>query len=97
MGTSPPIDPKGVIAELEFELGAILRNPRGMPELFTASALERRARQLANGLGVDPVRVIRWTFVQAVLSAIWSVEDGKELRDDEPVLRVARSAWSLMP
>lgn len=89
------IDPKGVVAEPAFELGAVLRNPHGFPGLHTPAALERRARRLAAGLGLDAGRVLRWTFAQAVLSAIWSVEDGEALAPDAPILELARAAESL--
>jgi len=90
------IDPKGVVADPAFELGAVLRNPHGVPELLTATALERRAGRLASGLGLDAHRVLRWTFAQAVLSAIWSVEDGEPLAADAPILDFARAARSLV-
>src|SRR5512132_4359180 len=40
------IDPKGVIGELEYEIGAVLRNPGERPDLFlSTSTIERRVRQ----------------------------------------------------
>lgn len=71
------IDPKGVIGELEYEIGAILRNPVERPDLFLSPAtIERRIKQLTTSLNLDSQRVIEWAFAQAVLSAIWDVEDG---------------------
>ena len=73
------IDPKGVIGEPEFETGALLRNPVGELGLFAASAIvARRTSILAERLGLDPRRILGWAFSQAVLSALWSVEDGGE-------------------
>jgi streptomycin 6-kinase len=69
------IDPKGVVAELEFELGAWLRNPIGHQELLTRPAVERRVQQLGSLLPIDPARTLGWAFAQGVLSAIWTVED----------------------
>lgn len=89
------LDPKGVVAECEFELGAALRNPHGMPELYTTAAIERRASQLASKLTLDLSRVVKWTFAQAVLSAIWSIEDD-EWRQDSPMLDLARAAEALL-
>lgn len=91
------IDPKGVVAEVAFELGAVLRNPAGMPDLHTRSRIERRVGQLAEGLGLDAVRVAGWTFAQAVLSAIWMIEDEGAAAPVEPALRVARNAQCLVP
>ena len=71
------IDPKGVVGELEYELGAALRNPFDRPELFaTLDIVERRLDQFGLVLGVDVGRARGWCFAQAVLSAIWSVEEG---------------------
>lgn len=72
------IDPKGVIGEPAYEVGALLRNP--IPRIFDQpdrpTVLRRRARLLADALGFDAGRVLRWAAVQAVLSAWWDVEDG---------------------
>lgn len=73
------IDPKGVVAELEYEMGAALRNPIERPELFTAPAVvRRRVERFAGDLGLDRQRIISWAFAQAVLAAIWAVEDESE-------------------
>jgi streptomycin 6-kinase len=74
------IDPKGVIGELEYEVGAALRNPHDKPELFAdPTRLRKRVERFERELGLDPTRVLSWTFAQAVLAAIWAIEDG--LRD----------------
>lgn len=85
------IDPKGVIGELEYELGAMLRNPLGVPELYTLEAAERRLALFGAALGIDIERARAWGFAQAVLSAIWLIEDGQEARADEPSLLLARA------
>jgi streptomycin 6-kinase len=72
------IDPKGVVGELEYELGAALRNPLDRPDLFASlEAVERRLEHFGLVLGIDVGRARGWAFAQAVLSAIWSVEDGR--------------------
>lgn len=71
------IDPKGVLGEVEYEIGASLRNPCERPHLFTTpKTIERRIRQYEDILKLDANRMFSWGFSQAVLSAIWSVEDG---------------------
>jgi streptomycin 6-kinase len=71
------IDPKGIVAELEYEIGAALRNPYELPQILTAPrVIERRISQYASALNLDRARVLKWAFSQAVLSAIWGVEDG---------------------
>ena len=71
------IDPKGVVGEAEYEVGALLRNPS--PEIAIRpglrQVLSRRIDQLAEELGFDRARLRDWSLAQAVLSAWWSYED----------------------
>jgi streptomycin 6-kinase len=90
------IDPKGVVAEAEFELAAALRNPHDMPELYGMRAIERRVGHVVDTLRLDGERVLAWTFAQAVLSAIWTIEDERELDPAAPAMLVARAAHSLL-
>jgi streptomycin 6-kinase len=83
------IDPKGVIGELEYEAGAVLRNPVERPEVFLApQSIERRVKQFATQLNLRADRIVGWGFAQAVLSAIWQVEDEGEVASAG--LRLAR-------
>ena len=92
------IDPKGVFGEIEYEVGAVMRNPVECLELFlTCSVIERRLEQLAARLNLSYERALRWSFAQAVLSAIWSVEDGDELDETSPVVRLAETVHSMIP
>ncbi|HEX5074941.1 MAG TPA: aminoglycoside phosphotransferase family protein [Gemmatimonadaceae bacterium] len=85
------IDPKGVVGELEYEVGALLRNPGELPEVLTSPAIiERRVDTLSSRLGLDANRVLSWAFAQAVLSAIWLVEDGHSVDGNSASLRLAR-------
>jgi streptomycin 6-kinase len=84
------IDPKGVIGEIEYEIGAVVRNPIERPELFLAtSIIERRVEQLSRKLNLDFKRALAWGFAQAVLSAIWEIEDGFVVDSANPSLRLA--------
>ena len=86
------IDPKGVVGEIEYEVGAALRNPREAPFLFgTRNTLERRIRQYSSELDLDATRVLGWAFAQAVLSAIWVIEDGATLDPAEPIIALAET------
>ena len=86
------IDPKGVVGELEYEVGALMRNPMELPELYTQQArIERRLEILTSLLPLDRSRVLRWCFTQAVLSAVWGVEDGYKIEPDHGGLRLART------
>jgi streptomycin 6-kinase len=91
------IDPKGVIGEVEYEVGAMLRNPFERPELFVSGAtVTRRVTQLSGLLDIDPRRTLEWGYVQAVLSALWCIEDGQEIAADSPVVRLAHVIRSLI-
>ncbi len=75
------IDPKGVVGERAFEPGVLLHNP--IPGLLAMDAparvLARRLDVLTEMLGLDRERLRAWGFAQAVLSAVWFVEDGEDL------------------
>ena len=79
-GTREPwlaIDPKGVVGETAYEVGAFVRNPT--PDLFDRPEVERvlkwRLDRFADELGHDRQRLWGWSLAQAVLSAWWSYED----------------------
>lgn len=86
------IDPKGVVGELEYEVGALLRNPIEQPELFSNRAtVERRLKILTGLLPLDHSRILKWAFAQGVLSAIWGVEDGYQVEPNNPGLQLANT------
>jgi streptomycin 6-kinase len=85
------VDPKGVVGELEYELGAVLRNPIDRPDLFaTIEIVERRLEQFGLVLGLDVSRARGWCFAQAVLSAIACIEDG-DAAEADAALMLARA------
>ncbi len=85
------IDPKGVVGELEYEVGAILRNPVERPDLFASTGtIERRLEVLAKRLRLDSERALSWAFAQAVLSAIWEIEDGHTVHPNHGALKLAQ-------
>lgn len=91
------IDPKGVVGELEYEVGALLRNPIERPELFRNRAtIERRVKILTTLLPLDRTRMLQWSFAQAVLSAIWDVEDGYPVEPDHPALLLANTLKEML-
>lgn len=71
------LDPKGVIGEREYEVGALIRNPD--LDHFSEAELKRvQTRRLdifAEMLGFDRQRMLLWSLAQAVLSAWWAMED----------------------
>lgn len=75
------IDPKGVVGEPAFEAGALLRN--FWPDILSIpdpkSLMARRIDQIAAEAGFEWERIYSWSFAQAVLSVLWSIEDTGKL------------------
>lgn len=78
------IDPKGLIGEPAYEVGAWLHNP--LPQLLNmpqpGRILARRIDQFTEELGLERTRVRDWGMSQAVLSAWWGIEDSGQIWDD---------------
>lgn len=77
------IDPKGIIGEREFELGAYLRNPiYDYPKGSDYKRLEiQRIIQFAEELNFDKKRLLDWAFAAAVISILWFLEDEDKFSD----------------
>lgn len=91
------IDPKGVVGEWEYEVGALLRNPVEQPEVFANTAtINRRLEILTTLLPLNHSRALRWSYAQAILSAIWDVEDGYRIERNNPSLTLARLLRALL-
>ena len=68
------IDPKGLVGERAYEVGALLRNPD--VRLSTDVQVQRRRIDILHDeLALDRDRMLGWGIAQAVLSAWWSYED----------------------
>ena len=73
------IDPKGVIGEGAYEVGAWLRNP--LPALLErdfVNVTKRRIAIMEEMLGFEASRIAKWAFAQLMLSAYWCIEDNCE-------------------
>lgn len=91
------IDPKGVVGEVEYEVGASLRNPYEKPEMFaSAQAVEERLRIYESRLKLDFHRALEWGFAQAVLSAIWTVGDGFVVDGRNPSILLANAIQPML-
>jgi streptomycin 6-kinase len=90
------IDPKGVVGEVAYELGAFLRNPVECPETFSDPAvIERRVAQITSAMHVERRRLFGWAFAQSILSIIWSWEDGESVEASDPRLELAEQLTRL--
>lgn len=91
------IDPKGLVGEQDYEVGSILRNPVEQPNFFVSPAvIQRRLRTLTDALNLNYQRALQWSFAQAVLSAIWTIEDGFTIGPDHHTLKLAQSIKTLL-
>lgn len=89
------IDPKGVLGEPVYDLGAFLYNPTpGFPRRSDLrQRLARRVELLSEMLNFDRRRVLGYGLAQAVLSACWSLEGSEEGWED--TMRVAEELMIL--
>jgi streptomycin 6-kinase len=86
------VDPKGVIGEVEFEIGAALRNPIDRPDVFgDPDVIRRRVDRFSRELDLNATRMLNWAFAQAVLATIWLVEDGHRIEPGHPWLAFANT------
>lgn len=70
------IDPKGVVGEKEFEIGAFLRNPYCViDDPFEAKEIARNLDLVIELTGFDRQRVLSWCIIQAMLCVCWYCED----------------------
>ena len=89
------IDPKGIVGEPAYEIGALMRNrlPPMADDAGATDILARRIRIVADVTGLDADRMRQWTIAQALLSVWWSVEDSDESAMNEPFVQdVIRTA-----
>jgi streptomycin 6-kinase len=79
------IDPRGVWAEPALDVSVAMLNPLGtLPgeRATLARCLDRRLALLCPAMGVDVDRGREWTAVYAVVSALWSAQDGLGAEED---------------
>lgn len=72
------IDPKGIVGEPAFEAAPLFYNPLGAPWICDKTVISDRLHIVASVTGLDIGRLQDWAYVGAILSALWSVEDGED-------------------
>jgi streptomycin 6-kinase len=91
------IDPWGLQAETEFELGASLRNPIDAPALLAEQETVLRRLEIdERRLGLDADRALAWAFSQAVLAALWPTEEGVGVDMRVPFVAAATAMMPLL-
>jgi streptomycin 6-kinase len=82
------IDPHGYVGDPGYDVGAVLYNPDPTdPHPDVLPLVPARLDQLVEDSGLPRDRVVAWCLVKAVLSEVWSCEDGG--RPDGKPLAVA--------
>lgn len=78
------LDPKGVIGEPAFEPAQIFLNrwPKDHGNNAIKAQAERRLAIFSEVLGMDPQRIMAWTFAKSMLSAWWTYEDHHRVEAD---------------
>ncbi|MBA2621749.1 MAG: phosphotransferase [Acidobacteria bacterium] len=71
------IDPKGVVGNVGYEIAVFLNNQRRLirSRQNLRDILAERVEQFAESLEIEPRKLRKWAFVQAVLAAWWGFED----------------------
>lgn len=71
------IDPKGVLGESAYEIAIFICSP--VRQLIAApdahKIIKQRVAIAAERLSIDPRRIQNWTFIHAMLSWMWCLED----------------------
>jgi streptomycin 6-kinase len=74
------IDPKGVVGEPAYEVGAFIRNP--IPDLLrheeASNIIQNRISLFSKRLDIPAHKIAGWALVQAVLAWVWALEDNGE-------------------
>jgi streptomycin 6-kinase len=85
------IDPKGLMGEIEYELGTTLKNPWSYPSVsHCTSSFEQRLTQLCKGLGFEREKVLSYTFIHLCLSICWSIQSNSDYSHQKGVLNLVK-------
>ncbi len=85
------IDPKGYVGEPMYEAGLLLRNPIPHIKYFAAKEIiNKRVKIIVQEMGWNRERILNWTYVQAILSTIWSIEDKQSTKASLAVAAVLK-------
>ncbi len=89
------IDPKGIIAEKEFEVAAfdLLSDEELSNQVNLAKRIMSRNHSLATQFGFIPQRLLAWFFIRNILAAKWHVEDNG---DPSKNIFIAEQIFSLL-
>jgi streptomycin 6-kinase len=74
------IDPKGLVGDPGYEVGPFMLNQlrAGASDSEIVEVLASRLAVFSTELHIEQKRLTKWAFCHAVLSAVWSFEDGED-------------------
>ena len=82
-GNGISIDPKGVVGEAAYEVGAFMCNPEALCQQYNIpTLLNRRLDQFSEILTIDRERLAKACYARIILSTCWTVEAKGDWRDD---------------
>ncbi|CAN5187138.1 aminoglycoside O-phosphotransferase APH(6)-Id [soil metagenome] len=82
-GNAVSIDPKGVVGEAAYEVGAFMCNPEALCQQYNIpKLLNLRLDQFSQTLAIDRERLAKACYARIILSACWTVEAKGDWRDD---------------
>jgi len=84
------IDPWGFRGERAYDYANILRNP-DLTRVTAPGRFDRGLAQIAGRAGLDPNRLLRWTYAHAGLAAAWEMADGHDPARSDAVLALAEA------
>lgn len=84
------IDTEGLWGDVGYDLAVFIRNPLsylvGLPN--SQAIVMQRIDDLSKAMNYPVARLYKWTFLQATVSAYWSLEDGLEIGNHLALLRL---------
>jgi streptomycin 6-kinase len=92
------VDPWGLCGDRPVDVAPALHNPlEVVARADDVDALVRRRLAIyVEVLGLDEERLVAWCFVYDVIRALWTLEDGGELSDHDPVVRTVAALRQLI-
>lgn len=87
------IDPEGIVGDPGYDLAVFIRNPLKLlvHQPHVSMLIKNRIVNLATCIGYDTQRLYDWTYLQTVVSAYWSVEDGLDISNHVTFLQILES------
>ncbi len=92
------IDAKGFVGDAAYEVATAMHNPWAFLDDVDdlAGLFRRRLAIYRDVLGLEEDRMAAWCYVNAVFSALWTIEDGGSVEAEDTVVRTIAGLRSLI-